>query len=247
MVVISWHIIIVGMEVNNSMKFKGDIIITDPGYIVKEERSLKNYPKREDYFSYPEVYQYPDYRIATEEECNELLDDWTRQFVQKHNEKIYISQLYKQEKENYRKAMHEYNENNIDDWDISEYGYHMEKLGFEHCITRSTIYGDWSCTTFDTDTGEPIGEFCADAGMVGVFLLDEVLKYNPDFDYHTARPWTTTLIKGFDGEVKFEVVHTEGVYDEDTPWCKKGEKWEDDEVQVVGKGNINFVGKQTGL
>lgn len=29
--------------------------------------------------------------------------------------------------------------------------------------------------------------------------------------------------------------------------CKKGEKWEDDSVQVIGKGNINFVGKQTGL
>ena len=49
------------------------------------------------------------------------------------------------------------------------------------------------------------------------------------------------------GEVNFEVVHTEGVYDEDTSWCKKGEKWEDNSVQVVGKGNINFVGKQTGF
>ena len=50
-----------------------------------------------------------------------------------------------------------------------------------------------------------------------------------------------------DGEVDFEVVHTEGVYKKDTSWCKKGEKWEDDSVQVIGKGNINFVGKQTGL
>lgn len=32
-----------------------------------------------------------------------------------------------------------------------------------------------------------IGGFCADAGMVAVFLLDEVLKYNPNFDYHINR------------------------------------------------------------
>lgn len=88
-----------------------------------------------------------------------------------------------------------------------------------------------SCTTFNSDTKEPIGKFCADAGMVAVFLLDEVLKYNPDFD----------------GEVNFEVIHTEGLYEEDTFWCKKGEKWEDDSIQVIGRGNINFVGMQTGF
>lgn len=72
-----------------------------------------------------------------------------------------------------------------------------------------------------------IGEFCADAGMVAVFLLDEVLKYNPDFNYHTERPWTTTLIRDFHGTVELH--------------C------ENDEVTVIGKGNVNFVGVQTGL
>lgn len=134
-----------------------------------------------------------------------------------------------------------------DDWGKCDCGYYMEGLGIENYICRDTIYGDWSCTTFDSDTGEPIGRFCADAGMVAVFLLDEVLKYNPDFDYHTERPWTTTLIKDFDGEVYFKVVHEEGVYEDDSEWWKKGDKWEDDSVEVVGKGNVNFVGKQTGL
>ena len=134
-----------------------------------------------------------------------------------------------------------------DDWSKCGYGDNMRRLGIKNYICRDTIYGDWSCTTFNSDTKEPIGEFCADAGLVAVFLLDEVLKYNPDFDYHINRPWTTTLIKDFDGEVNFEIVHTEGVYDEDTSWCKKGEKWEDDSIQVIGKGNINFVGKQTGF
>lgn len=113
------------------------------------------------------------------------------------------------------------------DWKKCEYGEKMQLLGIENYICRGTIYGDWSCTTYNTDTGEKIGMFCADAGMVGVFLLDEVLEYNPDFDYHIERPWTTTLIKDFDGDVEFRVV--------------------DDEVKVVGNGNVNFVVFQTGI
>lgn len=133
------------------------------------------------------------------------------------------------------------------DWHRCNCGDNMEILGINTYICRDTIYGDWSCTTFDSDTKECIGEFCADAGMVAVFLLDEVLKYNPDFDYHIKRPWTTTFIKDFDGEVNFKVVHTEGKYEEDTEYWNKGDKWENDEVHVIGKGNINFVGRQTGL
>lgn len=133
------------------------------------------------------------------------------------------------------------------DWHRCNCGDNMEILGINTYICRDTIYGDWSCTTFNSDTGKDIGGFCADAGMVAVFLLDEVLKYNLGFDYHIERPWTTTLIKDFDGEVNFEVIHTEGEYEEDTEYWNKGDKWENDEVQVIGRGNINFVGKQTGL
>lgn len=133
------------------------------------------------------------------------------------------------------------------DWYRCNYGDNMEILGISTYICRDTIYGDWSCTTFDSDTGKDIGGFCADAGMVAVFLLDEVLKYNPGFNYHIERPWTTTLIRDFDGEVNFKVVHTEGEYEENTEYWNKGDKWENNEVQVIGRGNINFVGKQTGL
>lgn len=134
-----------------------------------------------------------------------------------------------------------------DDWDKCCYGEDMEALGIHTYLCRDTIYGDWSCTTFNSDTKEKIGDFCADAGMVGVFLLDEVLKYNPDFDWHETRPWTTTLIKDFDGEVEYKVIHTEGVYEDDTKWYKKGDKWEDDSVSIVGIGNINFETHQTGF
>lgn len=141
-----------------------------------------------------------------------------------------------------------------DDWDACNYGESMEILGIEHYMTRDTLYGDWSCSVIDEETKEKIGDFCADAGLVSVFLLEEVLKYNPDFDYHTDRPWTTALIKDFKGIVEFVEVHTEGVYEEDSDYWKAGDTWEDDSVEVVGRGinkktgvPINFRGFQTGL
>ena len=123
----------------------------------------------------------------------------------------------------------------------------IQKAGINNYLTSTTLYGDWSCTTFNSDTKEPIGEFCADGGEVGVFLLEEVLKYNPDFNYHIEKPWTTTLIKNFTGEVSIIKRHNEGVYEEDTEFHKKGEKWEDDSIHVIGKGNVNFETAQTGF
>lgn len=140
------------------------------------------------------------------------------------------------------------------DWGKCGYGSNMEMLGIKNYITRDTLYGDWSCTTFNSDTKEVIGEFCADAGLVSVFDLAEVLAYNPDFDYHTERTWTTTLVKDFKGTVQFVVKHIEGVYENTTKWWNKGDKWEDYVVEVVGHGinkatgePIDFIGTQTGL
>jgi len=138
------------------------------------------------------------------------------------------------------------------DWAYCNCGSHMEVLGINHYMTRDTLYGDWSCTTYNTDTKEKIGSFCADAGLVSVFLLDEVLKYNPYYKYEND--WSVTYIKDFKGTVQFVVVYTDGYYEDETEWHKKGEHWEDYSVQVVGHGinkvtgePINFVGKQTGL
>lgn len=79
------------------------------------------------------------------------------------------------------------NENGItkNDWHYCEYGEYMERLGIKNYLTHDTIYGDWGCTVFDSDTKKPLGHFCADAGLVSVFLLDEVLAYNPNFNYHS--------------------------------------------------------------
>jgi hypothetical protein len=127
-----------------------------------------------------------------------------------------------------------------DDWEECNYGENMEALGIKNYLTRETIYGDWSCTTYNKDTGEEIGKFGADAGLVSVFLLSEVLAYNPDFDYHISKPWTTTLIKDFDGYIRIREID---VVNEYTSIIDGGKK----EVRVIGEGNINFFTTQTGF
>lgn len=139
-----------------------------------------------------------------------------------------------------------------DDWNACDYGSHMETLGITHFMTRDTIYGDWGCSVYNSDTQDVIGHFCADAGLVSVLSLEEVLKYNPSFDYHIERPWTSTVISDFSGIVQFVVERTEGTYEEDTKWWKAGDKWEDYNVHVVGCGinkktgqPLNFYSSQT--
>ena len=141
-----------------------------------------------------------------------------------------------------------------EDWRKCNFGYKMELLGINKYMTRDTLYGDWSCTVYNTDAKEEIGEFCADAGLVSVLNLSEVLAYNPDFDYHINKKWTTALIKNFKGTVQFIVKQIKGRYEYDSGWCKKGDEWEEYQVEVVGHGinkvtgePINFVGKQTWL
>lgn len=215
---------------SDPIEFDGDIIITDPCYVIKH-RDYSTSPQWSEFHLYKCVCDYPDYDKISQ-----------------------TSKMFSENEEKFDKAMRDWKSKHPDDWDVCEYGYNMAALGFNTFMTRDTLYGDWSCTTFNLDTQEKIGSFCADAGLVSVFLLDDILKYNPNFDYHKERDWTTTWIRDFKGTVQFIVVRTEGEYKETTKYHKKGEKWEDYSVEVVGHGInkktgelINFVGKQTGF
>ena len=138
-----------------------------------------------------------------------------------------------------------------DDWKICKHGINMEALGISTYFTEDTIYGDWGCSTYKIEenpyevidnmvkafeNGEDygvkcseLGTFCADAGLVSVFLLDEVRKYNPDIDeWIASHDWCVTTIPDFDGEVNYYV-------------DKQGE------AHIVGIGNINFFTDQTEL
>lgn len=77
--------------------------------------------------------------------------------------------------------------------------------GLYSTLIGRTIYGDWSCTTYMKHEGGDIdiGRFCADAGLVGVFLLEEVEKFNPNFSQWLVRhQHCGTVISGFNGVVK---------------------------------------------
>lgn len=99
------------------------------------------------------------------------------------------------------------------------------------------------CTTFSSKRSDPkeirtkylnkdcetpfrYGEFCADAGMVCVVYVSDVMKYNPEF-FTRYGQWCYTLIPNFDGEIEYCV--------------------EDGEAFIVGTGNKNFFTVQTGL
>lgn len=201
------------------MKFKGTIIITDPCYIIKKD----NYPSpKPSDFNLPESIRtkpYTEYKTPDE-------------------------LAYKAACEKY---FAEYNEK--DDWSRCDCGYNMEAVGISTYFTEDTIYGDWGCSTYKVvedpykvinnfveaeEKGEDyridcfkLGNFCADAGLVSVFLLDEVRKYNPDIDeWIASHSWCITTIPDFDGEVNYYVDKNK-------------------EAHIIGIGNINFFTIQT--
>ena len=255
-------------EYNKSMRFDGDIIITDPCYIMNEDTKpdYSTSPKLLDFFSkayieqvepygcrYPEARDYEDARIPTFEEfCekqrfpNDEDDFYTAEtkytlykfHVLDSKHPIMYSETFEKEEKAYRKAMYEWSEKNITDWERCGFGEVMENLGIQNSLVAETIYGDWSCTTYQlnptpTSDYKVIGHFCADAGLVGVFLLDEVMKYNPKYKDITDATHSVTLIRDFHGEVSLNIIHDD--------------EYNEDEVRVVGTGNINFETRQTGL
>lgn len=214
------------------MYFKGTIVITDPCYVIK--KNPIEYPNREDFGLPASIGSKPFKDYSTPEEL-----------------------AYKAALDKYYKESPKY-----DDWDKCDYGKNMEVLGIHNYISKSTIYGDWGCTTYQTekepkellesilrvlndnledeeyvddelpipDEGKAIGVFCADAGLVGVFLLDEILAYNPDWkSWIEEHSWCATIIRDFEGEVEYYIDKVNR------------------EAHIVGTGNINFYTVQTGL
>lgn len=189
---------------------KGDIIITDPSYITKTGMDKCNGP----------IPKRPDIG-------DDLHAEYYRYLMNKPVDEDILKRISE-----YVANMKEWAMKYEDDWFAFDGDF--TQLGFENYIMHDTLYGDWSCTTFNKDTKEPIGEFCADTGMVGVFLLEEVLRYNPDFNYHLEKPWTTTWIKDFDGDVQIQIIGDE-----------KDRGVSNAEVIVTGTGTVNFIGIQT--
>lgn len=181
----------------NGTHLKGDIIITDPCYVCIH-RDFKTSPQWDDYMSYKSIRDYPDYDKESDS-----------------------SKLFHKEREVMDEAYRKWDKENPDDWD--DFAETLERNNIEDYIMGRTLVGDWSCETVDSE-GNVLGRFCADSGEVGVFLLDDIKRYNPSYD-PLENPHCVTVIKDFDGCVKL----TE----------------RDGAAVVEGEGNINFFTRQT--
>ena len=259
-------------QYNRFVHFVGDIIITDPCYIIREDNknNYKTYPNMEDYYSkykiignghkgYPTPDMYEDVTwidmknpcisatasksaLPPEEEhaIAVAYRDWQNgEHTSDPNiHRVSFSPTYEAENKAYNEAVAKWEEEREDDWEKCVCGEAMEELGLKTFIVCSTIYGDWSCTTYNSLTKEKLGEFCADSGQVGIFLMSEVLEYNPDLNLpeHCA-----TIIKNFNGHVRVNKKNNgKYVYD--------GKVYDDIIAEVEGVSNtLNFKSAQTGF
>lgn len=236
------------------MYFKGDIVITDPGYIIHNERKQmpdivkSQEPKMPQFMRYQKKEDYPDVRDKDVSEMSAMEKEYCEHaqkilaelrgvndaaFVMFEQKFVHIlpkySKMYEEDMDRFFEAYDKWREPYLSDWERSDCGRAMGVLGFENWMSSDTYYGDWSCTVFMGR--KRIGHFCADAGMVCVVPLSEVLKYNPRFEMHKTHKHACALIRDFDGDINFEIKEEDG------------EKI----LSVVGVGNINFRTAQTGF
>lgn len=178
------------------MRMDGDIIIVDPCYLDKP-LDESTAPKLEDYCQYTDIKEYPDYR----------------------NRK---SETYREEERKWHEAYDAWVSENTVDWDLVG----VSPFGSMDCIVHETPGWDWdwSCKVCSGD--EELGSFCSYMGLAGIFLLDEVLAYNPEaVGKLKENPHFATIIRDFHGEVWFER--------------------EDDKTLILkGSGNLEFYTRQ---
>lgn len=121
--------------------------------------------------------------------------------------------------------------------DANRSSWNLSRCGIYDYITSDTYYGDWTCTVWRASCYEEcteatfIGHFCADAGLVCVAALDEVLEYNRDIEKWIADDdLCATVIKNFSGTVNFVLT-------------AKGNL----EIYGVTEGEVSWIAAQTGL
>lgn len=195
------------MTILQERRFSGDLIITDPLYLMADNQNKPGYPKLDDFI--------PVTISNSMLETNQAVRDF------------YNAALAK-----YHDAEEEWKRTHEQDWDICQFGDRMDLLGFKEYIVSPTEYGCWSCETRVQHSGLPLGRFASDSGLVGVFLLSEIQKYNIKYTDHFMNKWAATVIPQFNGVVKIiNATDKHGV---------------DAKITVIGTGNINFYTAQIG-
>lgn len=182
------------------MKFKGTIVITDPCYL--NSNLSEDLWDKSNYGEDLSVYGCSQWLCE-----NTIYGDWSC-FTYKGTKQEALTHIMNWDKI-YSKFFMEYNE-------TSE--KNRKKLIEQHKQFKKEFIEKYT-----------LGEFCADAGMVCVVYLDEILKVNPNFkEWVEKHPWCATIIEDFDGLVTYEIDDS-------------------DEAHIVGIGNIEFYTSQSGL
>lgn len=111
---------------------------------------------------------------------------------------------------------------NNEDYDKTNYGKELNKLGFTTYLVANTGYGDWTNEIAQDSTGTSLGQFCADSGQVCVVLKEEIEK-NPAClkEFSSLQKHCYTEIKDFNGVVVISTMNP---------------NW----TMIHGKGNIDF-------
>lgn len=103
----------------------------------------------------------------------------------------------------------------------------LGRLGLSNCITAKGC--DVNKETIYNDNKEVIAEYCTDYYVVGCFLLEELLAYNPSLGQDMERnDHAYAIIRNFTGTVTF-TIKEEKYYSERLPI-----------LNIRGEGNINF-------
>ena len=89
---------------------------------------------------------------------------------------------------------------------ISEYlqKYH----NFGEVVGGSTGFGDWTNSVKNLETGEVLGSFCADAGMVICCTMSDLMNYNPsimDKIIDLESKGGLAVVTDYTGEVIYEL------------------------------------------
>lgn len=88
-----------------------------------------------------------------------------------------------------------------EDWKCCDYGDHMEKLGFSTVLSALVTEGEENLRAVNPATGAFYGTFVTDSGVASAFLLEEILRYDPEFDEHLESPENVLWLPDYDGEV----------------------------------------------
>jgi len=113
-----------------------------------------------------------------------------------------------------------------DDWELSEYGKCLSKLGFSDYMLID--FPDDPQVVVSNETNQIIGGICQDSGFVVVVYKKELESYNPDYESSFFSKKNRTIVDNFEGEIEYKKV----------PIVING--YEDTDTIISGQGNKSF-------